>query len=364
MNRLVLIDGNAILHRAYHALPPLTTPDGTVVNAVYGFVSILIKLFQDLKPTYMAVAFDRAAPTFRKKLYKEYQASRPKMDKELVSQIELVHEVIRCFGIPIFELDGFEADDVLGTIARKVHDEHMIQKPGDKHMMEKSRVHHVPQSSAHQLPEVIIVTGDKDILQLVDDAKRVNVFMPTKGLSEGKMYGEAEVVERLGVTPKQIPELKALMGDSSDNYPGVSGIGPKTAVDLIMRYGNIEMLYRTVNGKRQTEKGKKGERKSGRVGDGETLSVGVREKLVKGEEMARMSKDLATIRTDVPIEVNTLETVETLNTPEVRKKLTELHFPSLLKRLSGIDNGKTEQPSFVPQSGTSAGEAGKQQELF
>ncbi|MBI5620641.1 hypothetical protein HY949_02610 [Candidatus Gottesmanbacteria bacterium] len=371
--RLVLIDGNAILHRAYHALPPLTAPDGSVVNAVYGFVSILIKLFQDLKPTHMAVAFDRPEKTFRKSLYKDYQGKRPEMDKELVSQIEPVHEIIRCFGIPIFELGGYEADDLLGTIARKVHDEHLIVKTHDEHTMEKSRANHVSLSSAHQSPEVIIVTGDKDILQLVDDARRVKVFMPTKGLSEGKLYGEAEVIERLGVTPKQIPEFKALMGDSSDNYPGVAGIGPKTAVGIIGSFGSIEKMYHAIKESNQESlrqsSGQAGIRNQGKKKL--LFSTTVLEKLRNGEEMARMSKDLATIRTDVPIEFKSLETIETLDTSDAREKLSELHFPSLLKRLTGIDDGKSERPSFAGASAfvktladAPADEAGEQQELF
>lgn len=298
-HRLVLIDGNAILHRAYHALPPLTAPDGSVVNAVYGFVSILIKIFNDLKPTYMAVAFDRPEPTFRKKLYTDYQAKRPEMDSDLVTQIPKVQDMVRAFGIPIYDKAGFEADDVIGTLVKQAN------------------------------MEVIIVTGDKDILQLVDDEKGVKVFMPTKGLSEGKLYGEAEVVERMGVTPKQIPDLKALMGDSSDNYPGVAGIGPKTAVDLITRYGNIDTLYK---------------------------SDGLTEKLVQGRENAFLSKDLATIRIDVPVEMKLLETLETLDTLEARKKLQEFHFPSLIKRLAG---GEVIQKAQKPKE-----KQAEQQELF
>lgn len=306
MNRLVLIDGNAILHRAFHALPPLTAPDGSVVNAVYGFVSILIKIFNDLKPTHMAVAFDRPEPTFRKSLYKDYQGKRPEMDTDLVTQIPKVQGLVRAFGIPIYDKAGFEADDVIGTLCRKISG------------------------------EIIIVTGDKDILQLVDDKKGVKVFMPTKGLSEGKLYGEAEVIERLGVSPKQIPEFKALMGDSSDNYPGVPGIGPKTAVKLITRYGSIEKLY-----------------KSGKLDD----------KLRLGEESARISKDLATIRTDVPVDIGELRKIVALDTPEARAKLEEFHFPSLIKRLS---RGEA-MPKDLP-----AGRQGKkpkekqaeQQELF
>lgn len=287
-SRLILIDGNAILHRAFHALPPLTAPDGSVVNAVYGFVSILIKIFNDLRPTHMAVAFDRPEKTFRKELFKDYQAKRPEMDSDLVSQIPKVQDVVRAFGIPIYDKAGFEADDVIGTITETVK---------GKRKKEKGTI-----------DEVIIVTGDKDMLQLVDDKKGVKVFMPTKGLSEGRLYGEAEVVERLGVAPKQIPELKALMGDSSDNYPGVAGIGPKTAVKLITRFGNIEELYK---------------------------SDALDEKLRQGEKMARMSKDLATIRTNVPVEMKPLEPLATLDTPEARRKLEEFHFPSLIKRLDG-----------------------------
>lgn len=296
MNRLVLIDGNAILHRAFHALPPLTAPDGSVVNAVYGFTSILIKIFNDLRPTHMAVAFDRPEPTFRKELFKDYQAKRPEMDSDLVSQIPKVQDVVRAFGIPIFEAPGYEADDVIGTLCQKIKD------------------------------DVVIVTGDRDILQLVDG--RVKVFMPTKGLSEGRLYGEAEVVEKMGVSPKQIPDLKALMGDSSDNYPGVAGIGPKTAVKLITRFGNIEELYK---------------------------SDALDEKLRQGEKMARMSKDLATIRSDVPVEMKPLETLETLDTPEVREKLAELHFPSLIKRLGEKEEEK---------KGDKKEKQAQQQELF
>lgn len=308
MNRLVLIDGNAILHRAFHALPPLTAPDGSVVNAVYGFVSILIKIFNDLKPTYMAVAFDRPEKTFRKELFKDYQGKRPEMDSDLVSQIPKVQDVVRAFGISIYEAPGYEADDVIGTL--------------------------VKQASM----EVIIVTGDKDILQLVDDKKGVKVFMPTKGLSEGRLYGEAEVVERLGVSPKQIPDLKALMGDASDNYPGVAGVGPKTAVGLVNLFGSIKKLY---------DQGERGD--WGDVGD--TIKI----KLLQGRENAFLSKDLATIRIDVPVEMKPLETLETLDTPEAQEKLEEFHFPSLLKRLGGKEK---------EDKGDKKEKQAEQQELF
>lgn len=303
VNRLVLIDGNAILHRAYHALPPLTTPDGSVVNAVYGFTSMILKIFTDLAPTHLAVAFDRAAPTFRKKIFTEYQAQRPKMEDALVSQIEKVHAVVRAMGIPIYELDGYEADDVIGTITAQC-----------------------------QINEIIIVTGDRDMLQLVQDEK-VFLYMPTKGLSEAKLYGEKEVVERLGVKPTQVVELKALIGDASDNYPGVAGIGPKTAVELVMRFGSIEAMYKKIKGDK---------------GDIIKLSETVKEKLLKGEESARMSHDLATIRRDVSIAfILDDAAVTSLDTPEARKLLEELHFHTLLKRLthqSDEEPYKTKRP--------------------
>lgn len=293
MNRLVLIDGNAILHRAYHALPPLTAPDGSVVNAVYGFASILLRLFNDLKPTHMAVAFDRPEPTFRKKMLKSYQAQRPEMEDTLVSQIPKVQDMVRAFGIPMYDAAGFEADDVLATLSSQCQ---ML-------------------NAKCQIDETIIVTGDRDILQLVSD--RVKVFMPTKGLSEGKLFGESETNERMGVMPDQIPDLKALMGDPSDNYPGVAGIGPKTAIGLIDTYGSVRKLY------------DQGER--GNWGDvGETIKA----KLLAGKESAFLSKDLATIRTDAPVKADFDKMrVATLDTPEARGKLEEFNFQSLVRRL-------------------------------
>lgn len=349
-HRLVLIDGNAILHRAYHALPPLTTPDGTVVNAVYGFISMLIKIWNDLKPTHLAVAFDRPEPTFRKTLFTGYQATRPKMEDALSSQVAMVHEVVASFGIPIFEAAGFEADDVLATLAKRVSDERKI-----------SGADLALPSRAHLPTEVIIVTGDRDLLQLVDDHSGVQVFMPTKGLSEGKLYGEAQVVEKMGVRPSQIPDLKALMGDASDNYPGVAGIGPKTAVELITRYGSVEEMYNRIR-----TRGTKGTRSSGKKED--EVSEGIIEKLVKGEEHARLSKDLATIRSNAPVAEGELREVHSLDTPEAREKLTALHFPSLLKRLERPmgdalttitrprKNGQSEKKQQTTEN--------KQQELF
>lgn len=259
-----------------------------MVNAVYGFATMLVRLIGDLKPTSVVVAFDRPKPTFRKKLFADYQAKRPEMDSALVEQIPKVHALVESFGIPIFEQDGFEADDVIGTIAKKSKD------------------------------QVIIVTGDRDILQLVKD-DHILVYMPTKGLSEAKLYGEKEVVVRMGVAPNKIPDYKALAGDQSDNYPGVPGIGPKTAVALLTKYKSLKELLKT---KELTDAEK---------------------------ESARMSYDLATIRTNVPLS-GSIVPLESLNTPEVARELTKLGFRTLLKRITGPADAKAK--------------AGTQQELF
>ncbi len=341
MNRLVLIDGNAILHRAYHALPPLTSPDGKQVNAVYGFVSILLKLYHELQPTYIAVAFDRPKPTFRKELYKEYQAKRPEMEEGLSSQIGIVHEVVASFNIPVFEFDGYEADDVLGSLVKQAVVERRTQN-----------------SMTNQKPdEIVIVTGDRDLLQLVDDEKGVKVFMPVKGISEGKLFGEFDAKERVGVEPKKIPDYKALAGDQSDNYPGVPGIGPKMAAELIERFGSVEEVYQQIESKVESRKSKVNN----------LLSERVVEKLKAGKESALLSKNLATIRTDVPVDIQTIIPITTLDTFEVRAKLSDLHFPSLIKRLDNSEKQgmvKKKTDDIVTTEETKEKEHVEQQQLF
>jgi DNA polymerase I len=312
MNRLVLIDGNAMLHRAYHAIPVLNTPDGKPVNAVYGFATMLFKLSQNLQPAYMAVAFDRPKPTFRKKLFKAYQSKRPKMDDALASQIAPIHELVEAFGIPIFEQDGFEADDVIGTLATVVTSRKRLETSKLKNKSQVSS----PQSLA--IDQVIIVTGDRDILQLVVDDK-VLVYMPTKGISEGKIYAERDVKERLGVNPSQITDFKGLAGDNSDNYPGVAGIGPKTAIALIETFGTVEKLYAAIA------------KKDARIN---LFSAGVIEKLKTGEKEAKLFKDIATIRLDVPVEFE-LPLSLSFDGPLARAFLEKMQFHSLLKRVNG-----------------------------
>ena len=340
MNRLVLIDGNAVLHRAYHALPPLTAPDGRVVNAVYGFTSMLLKIITDLRPTHLAVAFDRPKPTFRKELFEKYQATRPKMDEELVGQIGPVHEVIGAFGIPVFEMDGFEADDIIGTLCRQILNPKSLPSRQAGKILNKTKV-----------DQVIIVTGDRDILQLVQDDK-VLVYMPTKGLSEAKLYGEKEVKERLGVTPKQVVDYKALAGDASDNYPGVAGIGPKTAQALLAKFGTVQKLYEALAAGSSAAK---------------NIPEMQKERLVSDKENAFLSRMLAAIKTDVPLDVDfgTIALGD-VNTPEARAELTKLGFMTLLRRVMGETGkpAKKEKKELKKKGESFASAQGKQQELF
>jgi len=328
---MTLIDGNAIIHRAYHAMPPMRSPDGKLVSVVYGFISMLMKINRDLSPSHMVVTFDRPGPTFREKMYPQYQQQRPKLDDDFISQIPLVHDVVKAFGIPIYECDGFEADDVIGTIAKQVFSRQSLaslklRRSGS--VVRKSEDRNLPAGKAglktesSNIDQIIIITGDRDILQLVEDEK-VLVFMPTKGLSEGKIYSEKDVVVRLGITPKLIPEHKALAGDPSDNYPGVLGIGPKTAVTILNTFGSIDALYRAV------EAGKT------------ALSKGVIEKLKLGKQSAYLGLNLATIRKDAPITFSSKTAyISSLDSLSARKELEKYGFHSLIRRLTRSEQNK------------------------
>ncbi len=214
MNILLLVDGNAIMHRAFHALPPFTTKSGIPTNAAFGFISILNKVITDFQPYYLIVCFDTPVPTFRKKIFKDYQAHRPKMEDVLSRQFPLVKEALDDAGIVHLEKEGYEADDVIGTISRA------YDRNGDR---------------------VLILSGDKDILQLVNN--KVYVVTPELGFGKQKIYNPEEVQKRFGITPGQIPDFKALMGDPSDNYVGAKGIGPKTAAKLLQQFKSVEAVF-------------------------------------------------------------------------------------------------------------------------
>jgi DNA polymerase-1 len=289
---LLLFDGNALVHRAFHALPPLTQPrTGELVNAVYGFASTLLKVFADFKPTHWAVAFDRPTPTFRHEMFEEYKAHRPAMPEELRGQIKKVHELVEAFHIPVFEMDGFEADDVLGTLSKQA-DEQGI--------------------------ETIIVTGDNDMLQAV--LPRVKALAPRRSFTDTVLYDEEAVEQKYGIKPGQLPDFKALVGDVSDNIRGVPGIGEKTAARLLQQYGSLEGIY-------------------DRIGD--VAPAKLQDMLREYRDRAFQSKKLSTIVTDVPIELD-LKTCQVSNydRDEVARLFQELEFINLLPRLPKMEAGR------------------------
>lgn len=296
----IIIDGNAILHRAYHALPPLTTPDGTPTGAVYGFFSMLLKIIQDQKPKYLAVTFDRPKPTFRKALFVGYQAQRPKMADDLSGQVNIVHEILQNAGIPVYEVDGFEADDVIGTIAKKVEKENKKLK-------------------------IIIVSGDKDMLQLVNE--HTFVLAPVVGITKMVLYDKDGVVKKLGVSNNKVPDYKAIVGDPSDNYLGINGIGPKTAISLIEKYGGIEEIYKNIQ---KIEK------------DNPKLAL----KLAENQETALLGIKLATIVKDVPLSFSFSGCLYAkISRKNMKKGFEKYSIKSLIKRADevlpeGLDEDK------------------------
>lgn len=312
MQRLVLIDGNAILHRAYHALPPLTNRSGQQVNAVYGFCTMLFRVVADLQPVYLAIAFDTEKPTFRHAAYVGYQAQRPRMESDLASQIKIVQDVVLSMGIPIYVAPGFEADDVIGTLAHQATAGPAAAHPRPTSSLNAAVARRGSPASRHPL-EVIIVTGDRDLLQLV--SKNVRVYAPIKGLSEARLFDEEGVRELMGVVPVQIVDYKALVGDASDNYPGVTGVGPKTAKLLLGKYKTLEGVYQNLD----------------------KIEPPLLDKLAQGHDSAVLSQNLARIHTDAPVtlDVDNAKLQPLGKNQNLIEKLRELGFKSLVVRLEG-----------------------------
>ena len=297
---LVLFDGHALIHRAFHALPSLSvSKTGEPTGAVYGFVLMLLKVLQDYRPTHLAIAFDRPTPTFRHLEFEEYKAQRPKAPDELVRQIGRVRDVVRAFNIPIFEMDGYEADDILGTIARQ---------------------------TAGEGTDTIIVTGDNDELQLASE--KVKVLLPQRGFVEAALHDAASAAEKYGVQPAQIPDIKGLAGDVTDNIPGVAGVGGKTAAKLIQQFGSVEGIYEHLE---------------------EVTPEKLREILRSQESQARQSKRLATIVTDVPIKFD-LDSCRagTYDRDAVVQLFRELEFFKVLSRLPDFGGMKEQETTQAP----------------
>lgn len=298
MKKLLLIDGNAILHRAYHAYPPLTNPNGEVINAVFGFFSMLLTVLQDQQPDYLVVCFDRSKPTIRQAMFANYHAHRPKADDGFVSQVKIVDEILERMNVSVFSLDGYEADDLIGTISHRAVEEY------DE--------------------EVVIVTGDRDMLQLVNS--HVKVLMPLIGLTKTVLFDEAKVEEKYGVHPRQFIDYKALIGDASDGYPGVTGIGPKSAAKLLQEYGTFENLYAKVN----------------------ELPVKVGLKLATDAEQAALAKQLATIITDAPIQFDLMKCdTKHFDVPALRQAFREQGFNSLMGKIDVLFGKEKEQMELL-----------------
>jgi DNA polymerase I len=305
--RYMLVDGNALIHRGYHAIPVLNTKTGEQTNAVYGFTMILLKAIKDLKPTHIACTFDLEGPTFRHERYKEYKAHRVKGDQEMYDQIKRVKEVVNTLGIQIFEKKGFEADDVLGTLVKGIRNKEL--------------------GIRNENFEIMIATGDLDTLQLVDEYTKV--YTLRKGITDTVVYDEKAVRKRYGINPDQMVDYKALRGDPSDNIPGVKGIGEKTASDLIKEFKSIDKLYGAI--------------KANKIGGG--IKPRILELLKMQEEQARMSYELSTIDCKVPTETEVLPYDFNSSRQQTTVKLfQELEFRSLLGKLPKTEAGKSDEP--------------------
>lgn len=296
-DRFIVFDGHALMYRAYHAFPELNAPDGTLVNAVYGFSRILLTVIRDFDPKYIAVAFDHKAKTKRAEKYEEYKAHRPEMPDDLKPQVEIIKSVVTALNIPTFIKKGEEADDLIGSIAAEMQS-----------------------SGKSDQTLTTIVSGDKDLLQLVTDD--VSVWIPGNKWVRDTEYFGAEVVKKMGVRPDQVVDLKALMGDSSDNIPGVAGIGKVTARKLLSKFDTLEGIYDRIDEMEKT--GQKDE-----LLKGATLK-----KLVVDREMALVSQELARIDTAVPIDFDLKKcTVRDYDKQEVMDLFESLEFASLIRLL-------------------------------
>ncbi len=293
MKQFMIIDGSSLLFRAFYALPGLKSPSGVPTNAVYGFLTMFFGLYENLKPDYVAISFDKGRDTFRTTLYPEYKAQRESAPDELKSQFSLIKDVLRVLGIHAIELDGFEGDDIIGSISK---------------------------GRGNEETKISIVTGDRDMLQLVDD--HTTVYITKKGIKEMLSVTKDNIVELYGYTPSQVVEIKALMGDSSDNIPGIAGIGEKTALKLITEYESLDGVYENID----AIKGK------------------MKEKLEFQKEMAYLSKELASIKTDLVFSEENEYFIPALEVEEMRTLYTSLGFTKLIPKVHTLFSTSAEMP--------------------
>ena len=306
MDKFVLVDGNSIMNRAFYGImgsKMLTTKDGKYTNAVYGFLAILFKLLDDIQPQYMAVAFDLKAPTARHKMYEGYKANRHGMPDELAEQMPIIKEVLRAMNIDIIEMEGYEADDILGTLSCY--------------------------GEAQNL-NVTILSGDRDTFQLATDRVTIRIPHTKGGKTETDEYNREKIIEKYGLEPKQLIEVKGLQGDASDNIPGVPGVGEKTALKLVQKYGSIENLYKKIEEGQDDLKGKQ------------------REKIVENKELAELSRTLGTINTKVPIK-DDLTDLEEWDKEKVLELFKNLNFNRYIDRFNLIENTENENKQEIKE---------------
>ena len=295
--KLLILDGNSVINRAYFGVRPLTTRDGLYTHAIYGFLNILDRMEKEEQPEAIAVAFDLHGPTFRHLKYEGYKANRHGMPEELAQQMPIMKDVLRAMNIPIYECQGWEADDVIGTAAK---------------------------ICSNQGWECVIVTGDRDSLQLIDENVHVKLVISKPGQTTATLYTEEVFREEYGFEPKKLIDLKALMGDSSDNIPGVGGVGPKTAKELLAKFGSLDGVYAHL--------------------DDPSIRPKLREKLEKDREQAYLSYDLATIRPEAPVKFAPRDAiVQPYNRPELYKLFQKLEFVRLIDKY-GLRGAAEEAP--------------------
>jgi len=311
MKRFVIIDANALIHRAFHSMPVLTDKNGQPTNAVYGFISVFIRMLSQLKPDYVVAAFDLPQPTFRHKEFAAYKANRPKTPQDLESQIPKVKEILRAFGVPILEKPGFEADDIIGAVTKKVEDYNSNKKSGDKILC-------------------LVLTGDLDTLQLVSKSVRIYTFK--RGITETAVYDREALKKRFGLKPEQIVDMKALKGDPSDNIPGVKGIGEKGAVKLLQKFGSLDNIFKILESR-----------------DKNKIPKRFQNLLEKGKKQAYFSRELAVIIRDIELPGFSFEKAlwGGYNKKEVEKALLKYGFRSLLRRLNGGQSSESPATSQV-----------------
>jgi len=289
ISKLVILDSNAIVHRAYHALPPFTSPQGQIVNAVFGFFTMLLKTIKELEPTHIVATFDLGGETFRHKEFKEYKAQRAETDQELYQQIPIIQDILKTMGISVLAMRGVEADDIIGSISKNIHVSN------------------------------IIVTGDQDMLQLVDDD--TVVYMMKRGMSDTVIYNQEKIQEKFGFGPENITDFKGLKGDPSDNIPGVPGVGDKTAMMLIQNFGDMEKIYEAVNSVKSD------------------ITKSILRKLLDNKEQAFFSKKLATIKTDIKLDFELKDfQFDVSDIEKAKDKFLDLGMKSIATRLRSCES--------------------------